>query len=315
MRRTALLTLVALTALVACGDSGGGDASGGRLEVVASFYPVAQAATQVGGDLVQVRNLTPAGTEPHDVELSPRQVDQLEGADVVLYIGQGFQPAVETLAERRDNGAVDLLDGITLEKGAADALHAEEGGEEAGAEPGHEEEAVDPHFWLDPQRMITAVDEVADALAGASPKDAATFRSNAARYRAELTQLDGELERGLASCTRREIVTSHAAFFYLAERYGLTQLAIAGLSPEAEPDPERLASLSDTIESKGITTVFYEDLVSPEVANTLARETGATTAVLSPIEGLTKDQLDEGKTYVTVMRDNLAALRKALDCP
>jgi zinc transport system substrate-binding protein len=291
MRRTALLALLGVLAATAgCGD-GGGDEVGGRLEVVASFYPVAEAARQVGGDRVRVRNLTPAGTEPHDVELSSRQVDELESADVVLYVGQGFQPAVEELAERRDEGTVDLLAGLPLHGSTED-----------------------PHFWLDPQRMATVVDAVADALAEAAPADGATFRAGAARYRTALSALDGEMERGLATCERREIVTSHAAFFYLAERYGLTQLPIAGLSPETEPDPARLASLADTVRSKKITTVFYEDLVSPDVARTLARETGATAAVLSPIEGLTEDQVDAGKTYLTVMRENLAALRKALAC-
>lgn len=288
-RRLLLGLIVALVAPAgACGGSGAGGADG-RIGVVASFYPLAEAARQVGGDRVRVTDLTPAGTEPHDVELSPRQVDDLDGADVVLYIGRDFQPAVQELAERRGEGSVDLLDGIPL--------HGE-----------------DPHFWLDPQRMATAVDEVADALAAASPEDASTFRAGAARYRAALVDLDEEFERGLASCARRDVVTAHDAFTYLAERYGLTQLAVSGLSPEAEPDPERLAELSRTIVAKGITTVFYEDLVAPDVARTLARETGATAAVLSPIEGLTKDQLDEGKSYVTVMRDNLAALRTALDC-
>jgi zinc transport system substrate-binding protein len=268
---------------------------------------VAQAATEVGGDLVGVRNLTPAGTEPHDIELSPKQVDELESADVVLYLGDDFQPAVQTIAERRDAGTYDLLAGVDLQKGASDALHAEEG-EAANAE------ALDPHFWLDPQRMAKAVDEVAAALAKASPGDATAFRAGAARYRKQLTDLDTEFETGLANCARHEIVTSHAAFFYLADRYGLTQFPISGLSPEAEPDPARLAELSDTIKAKGITTIFYEDLVSPDVARTLARETGATTAVLSPIEGLTKAQQDKGETYLSVMRDNLAALRKALDC-
>jgi zinc transport system substrate-binding protein len=284
--------VIALVMLGACGDRGGGEEADGRLDVVASVYPAAEAATQVGGDRVRVRNLTPAGAEPHDIELSPRQVDLLDAADLVLYLGRGFQPSVETIAERRDNGSVDLLGGLTRRDQGAD----------------------DPHFWLDPQRMAAAVDVVADALTEVSPSDRATFRANATRYRRELADLDREFERGLATCARREIVTSHAAFSYLAERYDLSQVAIAGLSPEAEPDPERLASLSDTIEAKGITTVFYEELVSPDVARTLARETGATTAVLSPLEGLSEDQLDAGKDYLTVMRDNLAALRKALSC-
>jgi zinc transport system substrate-binding protein len=291
MRSVLLSALVVGMALAAaCGD-GGRSKADGRIDVVASFYAVAEAARQVGGNRVRVRNLTPAGAEPHDVELSPRQVDQIDGADVVLYVGRDFQPAVEELAARRDRGSVDLLEAIPLH----------------GATP-------DPHFWLDPQRMATAVDEVADALAEVAPADTSMFRNGAARYRKTLTGLDAEMRQGLASCARDEIVTAHAAFFYLAERYGLTQLAISGLSPEAEPDPERLASLSETIRAKGITTIFYEELVSPDVARTLARETGAHAAVLSPIEGLTEEQAGRGESYVTLMRENLGALRKALAC-
>jgi zinc transport system substrate-binding protein len=292
---TVVLVAGSLVSLAACGGSGGGGGTDdGRLQVVAAFYPVAEAATQIGGDRVQVHNLTPAGTEPHDLELSPRQVDELEAADVVAYLGRGFQPSVEKLA-RRHKGSVDLLSGITLHRGAS-------------------EDAVDPHFWLDPRRMATAVGEITAAFAKAAPADAAGFRTAAARYDRQLTALDGEFEQGLATCARHEIVTAHAAFFYMAQRYHLTQLAISGLSPETEPDPARLATLTDTIKAKGITTVFYEELVSPAVARTLAREAGVSTAVLSPIEGLTKKQLDAGEDYVTVMRANLAALRKALDC-
>ena len=291
-RGTLAVALIGAVVLGACGP--GDEGADGRLEVVASFYPLAEMAGAVGGDRVVVRNLTPAGAEPHDVELSPRQVDQMDRADVVFYVGRGFQPAVETLAERRDGGTVDLLEGLTLERDADDE--------------------VDPHFWLDPQRMAAAVDEVADALVEASPDDAAAFRAGGARYRQQLDELDTTLEQGLASCARRQIVTSHAAVFYLADRYDLTQLAVSGLSPEAEPDPERLSSLADTIEAKGITTVFFEELVSPDVARALARETGAETAVLNPIEGLTTEQQDEGETYITVMGENLAALRRALAC-
>ena len=261
---------------------------------------MAEAAEQVGGDRVDVNNLTPAGTEPHDLELAPDQVADLEDADVVLYLGQGFQPAVAEIADRRDAAAFDLLDEIQLEAGASDALE--------------EESDLDPHFWLDPQLMITAVDEIEAALSEASPDEAATFRANAQAYKDELTTLDDEFATGLGSCERDQIVTSHAAFHYLAERYGLTQLPITGLSPEAEPDPARLADLADQIESEGITTIFYETLVSPDVAETLAREADVDAAVLNPIEGLTQDQVDAGDDYASVMRDNLAALQEALGC-
>jgi zinc transport system substrate-binding protein len=362
LRRNLGFAVLAVTALVAaaCGDddddaaaSGGGD-GGDRLSVVASFYPIAEAATRVGGDRVEVTNLTPAGTEPHDLELTPDQVDDIEDADVVLYLGQGFQPAVAEVAEGRDGTSIDLLESIELEAGGSEALEAEEeagghggegeadehaeegeagGGTDAHADEGateeegaaddhgaegegeeHAESGLDPHFWLDPQRFVDAVGEIEAALSEASPDDADTFATNADDYEAELTELDQEMEQALSTCERSEIVTSHAAFHYLAERYGLTQLPIAGLSPEAEPDADRLAELTDEIESRGITTVFYETLVSPEVAETLAREADVDTAVLNPIEGLTEEQLDEGQDYASVMRDNLTAITEALGC-
>jgi zinc transport system substrate-binding protein len=305
--------LVAVTGTVAAcgGDDGGDGAADGRLRVVANFYPVAEAAERVGGDRVEVTNLTPAGVEPHDLELTPDDVDDLEDADVVLYLGQGFQPAVAEIAERQD-GAIDLTDGLDLESGASEALGAEEGGDVNGNHA--DRDAVDPHFWLDPTRLSDAVDEIEAAFADAAPSDAATFAANARRYKDQLAALDQEMATGLADCRRDEIVTSHAAFFYLAERYGLRQEPISGLSPESEPDPDRLDDLTDEIEDSGITTVFYETLVSPDVAETLAREAHVDTAVLDPIEGLTDDEVDAGDDYLSLMRDNLAALRDALDC-
>lgn len=317
--RNRTLTALALgvLALGACGDGGGdgarGDGAGtsdGAVLVVASFYPLAEAAARIGGDRVEVVNLTPAGSEPHDIELTSRQVDRLEDADVVLYVGQGFQPAVEEIAERRQAGAVDLSEAVELKAGAAGAAGA---AEDLAADEGEASE-VDPHFWLDPKLMATAAGEVARALVEASPGDKAAFEANARRYGDELAALDREFSTGLKSCERSAIVTAHAAFFYLAERYGLTQHAIAGLSPEAEPDADRLARLADRIEEDGTTTVFYEDLVSPTVAEALAEEAGVTTAVLNPIEGLTERQAEAGKDYAAVMRENLAALRLALGC-
>lgn len=288
--------LAPLVVLAACsGDEGEDD---GRVQVVASFYPVAEIASRVGGDRVDVANLTPAGTEPHDLELTPDEAADIEDADVVVYLGEGFQPAVADMASRQGDRAVDLADALPLDEGE-------------GAEDGSE---IDPHFWLDPQLMSQAVDEVEAALASASPSDKAAFAANAKDYKASLAELDRDFEAGLASCERQQIVTSHAAFHYLAKRYGLEQLPIAGLSPESEPDPERLADLAETIESEGITTVFYEELVSPDVAETLAREAHVTAAVLNPLEGLTKQEEKAGDDYASVMRDNLAALRKALGC-
>lgn len=304
--------MVPLVAAAACGDDGS-NADDGTLRVVASFYPLAEAAERVGGERITVTNLTPAGTEPHDIELSPDQVDLLEDADLVVYLGEGFQPAVEEVVERRDGATLDLLAELPLEAATEEAGHDNEEEEGDAVEQG-KEGARDPHFWLDPTLLADAADEIAGALGVVSPDDAASFRTNADTYIAALQALDADFETALGDCERDEIVTSHAAFHYLAERYGLQQLPITGLSPESEPDPGRLADLSDLIGDEGITTLFYETLVSPDVARTLARETGVDTGVLNPIEGLTDDELDDGKDYEAVMRENLATLEEALGC-
>lgn len=316
-RSVEVLRLIGVVALIisvaACGSDSsedGADADG-PVEVVASFYPVAEAAQRVGGDLVRVVNLTRPGTEPHDIELSPPQVDRLQDADLVLYLGQGFQPAVEEIAERRRRGAVDLLEVVELEGGAGDFdAHGDEAAGEAHAEEG----ALDPHFWLDPTRMARAVDGVEQALAKAAPEHGDAFSANAQRYKQALAALDEEFAATLKGCQRRLLVTSHAAFHYLASRYDLEHRPIAGLSPEAGPDPARLAELADLIRREGVTTVFYETLVAPDVAETLAGEAGVKTAVLNPLEGLTQEEIEQGKDYAAVMRENLAALAGALGC-
>jgi zinc transport system substrate-binding protein len=280
----------------ACGGSGStknAATTGDRqLRVVAAFYPLQEVADRVGGDQAAVTNVTPAGTEPHDVELSTTKVDAIGDADVVLYLGKGFQPAVERTA-KNNPGAVDLLRGLALPAGAPQG---------------------DPHVWLDPVLFHELVGHVATAFATANPARRETFEANASKYEAELDALDAEVRAGLATCESRVIVTSHEAFGHLARRYGLVQEAISGFSPEIEPNPKRLAELADLVKSKGVTTVFTETLVSPRVADALAREAGAKTAVLDPIEGLSKKQIAAGETYATVMRSNLAVLRTALRC-
>ena len=267
---------------------------GGRPQVVASFYPLYEAALRVGGDRAEVTNLTPPGVEPHDLELATDDVDLLEDADVIVYEGAGFQPGVEEVAERSDAMAVDVLEGLSL-------LASDEG--------------QDPHIWLDPELMLAIVRRVESALIEVDPEHALTYRRNADTYAAELRDLDADFEQGLSSCARETIVVSHDAFGYLASAYGLQQEAIAGLSPEAEADPARLDELAKLVESQGITTVFTETLVSPELAETLAREVGVQTAVLNPIEGLTEEQQAAGEDYISLQRENLTTLREALGCP
>jgi zinc transport system substrate-binding protein len=311
MRRRGATTSAVLAGLLLTGACGGGDGdrtAGGkaRLQVVAAFYPLFEAAQRVAGDRVDVLNLTAAGTEPHDLELTPRQVDIIEGADIVVFLGAGFQPGVEEVARRGEGEAIDALDGLSLMPGSPE--------EEADAGEEHAGEAMDPHVWLDPGLLGRLVERVEAGLSEADPEGQAVYARNSTDYRRELGLLDDEFGRRLTRCSRRVLVTAHAAFGYLARRYGLTQEAIAGVSPESEPDPERLAELAELVRSTGTTTVFTETLVSPKVGETLAREAGVTTAVLNPLEGLTPEELDAGKTYASVMRDNLATLMGALGC-
>ncbi len=289
-----------LVVVPACADDSSPTAGGERPRVVASFYPLAEAATRVGGSRVAVTNLTPPGSEPHDLELAPPDVDRIEDADVVVYLGDGFQPGIEKAAERTEGTALDLL---------SDDLGLLPGGE---TDEGHE--VADPHVWLDPTLMKQIVRRLRTAFVETDPVNRAAYDDAAAAYEQELDALDAAYRDGLARCDRRVIVTAHSAFGYLARRYGLTQEAIAGVDPEAEPDPKRLAELAAKVTAGGTTTIFTETLVSPKVAETLAKDVGVTTAVLDPLEGLSDDDREKGATYISVMNGNLETLRTALGC-
>jgi zinc transport system substrate-binding protein len=284
-----LLFLLAGVVVLVIATAGSGDDSSSAIatgtsshptQVVAAFYPIAFAAEEIGGDKVSVENLTPPGAEPHDLEVTPRDVSDLQSADLDLLMGEGFQPQLESAAGGQN--ALRLLDtpGLDLTPG-------------------------DPHVWLDPVRFQKIVDVIGEKLGDPEAANALD---------AKLAALDGEFRAGLSNCNRHEIVTSHEAFRYLADRYGLEQVAISGISPEAEPTPSDLERAANAVHATGATTVFTETLASPKLAQTVARETGAKTAVLNPIEGLTQQQRDDGKDYFALMRENLAALEKALDC-
>jgi zinc transport system substrate-binding protein len=315
MRRFLPLAL-ALTALAAagCGDSSAAPAArsgDAPLAVTVGFYPYEFVASRVGGDDVEVTNLTSPGAEPHDLELSPQQVAGLTETDLVVY-SRGFQPAVDEAVEQQaSDRALDVLTAVELLEGE----HAEHEGEEEeaheGEEEGHEGEELegDPHVWLDPTRLATIAGAVAEALGEVDPDRAEVFEQRARELSAELKELDGEMRQGLSSCQRQEIVTSHDAFGYLASAYGLEQVSLAGLSPEDEASPKRLAEVATFAKEKGVTTIFFEELVSPKVAQSLAREVGAEAKVLSPLEGP-----PESGDYLSAMRTNLESLRTALDC-
>jgi zinc transport system substrate-binding protein len=301
-RPPALLVASALAcgfALAGCG--GDSPAADGKLDVVVGFYPLQYAVEQVGGPHVSVRNLTRAGAEPHDLELTPREVGQVSRAGLVVYL-KGFQPGVDD-AVRSEGGdrGLDVSTAARLE-GSAPA-------EEGEASPG----GPDPHFWLDPTRLADVGDAIAGALAAADPANAADYDRGAATLRTGLEALDTELREGLAGCTNRQLVTSHQAFGYLARRYGLRQTGIAGISPEQEPDAAALAKVADLVRREKVRTVYSEALVSPKIAQTVAAETGARTAVLDPIEGLSSESA--GRDYGAVMRADLATLREGQPCP
>ena len=297
--RLAIGLLAVALLLSGCGSTSSSAEEG--TSVVASFYPLAEAASRVGGDLVSVQNLTPPGVEPHDLELAPDDIEAIANADVIVYLGGGFQPAVEdALAEAEHAVTVDALDAVATN--AAPASEADEG------------LTVDPHVWLDPARYEEIVRSVSAALSEADPANEATYAANAEAYIGQIAALDEEYRVGLSDCERITIVTSHEAFGYLADAYGLTQVGILGLSPEAEPDPRRLAELRDLVQREGVTTIFAEELVSPKVAETLASEAGVQVAVLNPIESLTDAQERAGEDYLSLMRENLDTLRRALDC-
>ena len=296
-----LLTSISVLALIVASCSSNDAAnSSGSTTVVTAFYPIQEAASRVGGEAVEVFNLTPPGAEPHDLELTPDGVARIQSADVVLYLGGGFQPALEDALSGAEGEAVDLLAGL-------DTLPPPQGEAAEGL-------SVDPHVWLAPRLYADMVGRVAEALAQADPDSASTLQANAKVFEADIEQVDLQYQEGLANCERHIVVTSHEAFGYLASAYGLTQEPITGLSPEAEPGPARLAELKDLVQREGITTIFTEELVSPEVAQALAQEAGVRTEVLSTIEGLTPEEKAAGADYISLMLDNLATLEKALDC-
>jgi zinc transport system substrate-binding protein len=294
-------------ALAACSgsDSPGSTSADAEasLTVAAAFYPLQYVAEAVGGDHVTVSSLTPAGVEPHDIELSPVTVRALSTTDVVLYI-EDFQPAVEDAIESTGVASFDAASVISFE--AADE-HADEHADEEGDD--HDHGASDPHFWLDPALLADYAIAVGDHFASLDPANADDYSANASALSTELLELDEQFTSGLATCERRDIITSHEAFGYLAHAYGLEQVGIAGLDPESEPSPARLREIHDIIEETGATTVFSEELVSAKVAEAVAQDAGVATAVLDPIESVRSDD-----DYRSVMLRNLDALTLALSC-
>lgn len=303
--------LLAAALVAGCGDDADDAASTDRLTVAAAFYPIEEIARGVGGELVEVVGITPPGQGPHDLELGGRQVEAIGDADVVFLIGRGFQPQVEDAAAQAgdDTTVVDLLDEVELL-----AVDAQLDGTQGDVDGEVLEGDVDPHVWLDPGRMIEMVEAVVATMTEVDPDHAEDYRANADDYLTDLVGLDGEYRDGLADCESRVIVTSHRAFGYLAERYDLRQIPIAGISPEAEPDPRTLEAIAEEARAEGVRTIFLEEIAPPDLAETVAAEIGAELSLLDPIEGLTGEQIEDGTTYAAIMRENLERLVDGLGC-
>lgn len=320
MKRTikpiGLLALsVAVSGIVLSGCDGKGKAvdssvsDSGKLKVMASFYPVYDFAVKIGGDKVEVTDMVPAGTEPHDWEPGTSDIKRLENADVFVYSGAGMEHWVDDVLKSLDNKKLMALEasaGISLREGHGDEEEAEKAGEEA-----HEE--YDPHVWLDPMNAKKEMENIKDAFVKADPENKDYYENNYKTYEEKFDALNQSYKDTLAPLPGKVIVVAHEAFGYLCNAYGLTQMGIEGLSPDSEPDPARMAEVIDFVKENNVKTIFFEELVSPKVAEAIAKESGAQTEVLNPIEGLSDEEIKAGDDYFSVMEKNLDVLKKALE--
>lgn len=309
---TGLLTALVLTILSACSAGSIPAPTPGTLSVVAAFYPFQFAAERIGGQYVTVTNLTPPGAEPHDLELTAKQLAVMTRADLVIY-QSGFQAAVDqAVQDTRPRNVLDVATVVKLVNPTQESSTLDPLGGPAAADSGVTDEyGRDPHAWLDPIQMIDITTAVARALSEIDPGHRDSYQSNAADLVTQLKDLDQRYQI-LTTCPRSVFITSHAAFGYLADRYGLRQIAVAGVSPDEEPSPRRIAQIQQLARQYGVTTIFYETLVSPTIADSIAQDAGLRTAVLDPLEGLTPDS--PGHDYLQVMDANLAALERANGC-
>lgn len=285
-----------------------------KIKIATTFYPLYEIAKQVGGDYVDIKNLVPPGAEPHDYELTPKDVADVYDSQILVVNGAGVEPWLDKLLpdfEKQPN--LHVVDEAKNFSNLMTGFHEE--GEPA---PTPQEEAIspsyDPHIWMEPTLYAQEVAAFEKTMETVDPAHKDYYSANAQSFNAKLTDLDQKFKNGLQNCTLREFVTNHAAFGYLSKRYNLSMIAIAGLSPDAEPSSKTLAGLVDLIKQKNIHYILTESLVSPKIADTLAQETGAQTMILNPLEGLTDEELAQGKNYLSVMEENLKTLQTALEC-
>jgi zinc transport system substrate-binding protein len=275
-------------------------AGNSKLQVVASFYPLYFFSSQIGGDKAEVINIVPAGAEPHDYEPTSQDMARIENSQLLVLNGGGLEAWGTDVQENIDPKKTTI---IIAGEGLTNQQVTEDG-----------ETGTDPHVWLDPPLAEKMVDNIVQGFEKADPSNKEYYQSNADALKVKLNDLDNTYKQGLNNCQEKNIITSHAAFGYLATTYGLKQVSIAGLSPDAEPSPKQLADVAKFAKDNNVKYIFFESLVSPKLSQTIATEVGAQTLVLNPIEGLSDEELVQRKTYLTVMQDNLNNLRTALQC-
>ncbi len=289
---TLILLIILLVSLTGCIEQ---PKSNGKINVVTSFYPLYEFSKRIGGEKADISVLVPAGVEPHDWEPGPQDIIKVESAQIFVYNGVGLEPYVDKIITKSESQkliVVDSSEGIELIK---------------------EDGTPDPHIWLDPVLAKRQVDAIEKAFVKADPENSDYYMANARALKQDLDALDANISKELAPAKKKVFITSHTAFSYFAKRYGLTQIAIAGLSPEIEPGPAKIAEIVRLAQENKVKYIFFETLVSPKLSETIAKEAGAQTLVLNPIEGLSEDQIKQGENYFTIMRENVKNLKLALE--
>jgi len=272
-----------------------------KLLVTTSFYPLYFFAAQIGGAKAEVINITPTGLEPHDYEPTARDLVLIENSRLLILNGQGLEAWGNNLEQNLDSRRTTV---VKVGEGLSDRELTSSG-----------KNQLDPHVWLSPPKAEKLVTKILQGFSQVDPTNTNYYETNAAELQSKLRKLDQDYQQGLSQCANKNIITSHAAFAYLAAAYGLNQVSIAGLSPEAEPSPRQLADLAALAKNQKIKYIFFESLASPKLAETLANEVGAQTLVLNPLEGLNNEDLQNGQNYFTIMQTNLTNLKIALQCP
>jgi zinc transport system substrate-binding protein len=301
---TKIMSIILATLLLSgCTSSIGNDndleKDNGKIKIVASFYTMYDIANKIGGDKVSIKTMVPSGTEPHDWEPSSKDIKDLQKADLFLYNGAGMEPWAEKILSSIDNKKLVVVE-------ASSGIDLIENQSKDG------DLKNDPHVWLNPLLFEKQMEVVKNALIDIDPSNKEYYEKNFRENSAKVHKLDKEYKDSVSKFNKKDIVVSHAAFGYLCNAYGLNQIAIEGINADSEPSPGRMAEITKFVKDNNIKYIFFEELISPKVANTIAKETGAKTEVLNPIEGLKEEDVKNGKEYFTVMRDNLEVLKKAL---